>query len=407
MHWRRLGRAMSVVLLAAPAAACTGGDDASESAVPTSSRASEPPPTSDLSGTSQPSEAPPPPRTLSVVMSGDVLLHTGVWESARADAAARGLPGMDFRPMFAGMKPVYEDADLAVCHMEIPLAEPDGPFLNYPIFSGPPQVVRGLKWAGIDACTTASNHSVDQGLEGLLRTLRTLDANGIAHAGTAATRKDARTPLILDVNGVSVALLSYTYGTNGLPVPSDAPWSVPLIDVDDILAAAHRARADGAEIVMVALHVGTEYTTSPNEQQLAVYDALTRSRDIDLVYGHHAHVPQPFDVVNGNWVAYGLGNFVAQQSTAVPDTYRGVTARFDFVEQPDGSFEVQRARFVPTMITPYVEGGAPMRVLNAAAALRDPDTDPALLPSLRAAVASVRADVLSLGAGRDGLRMAR
>jgi len=179
---------------------------------------------------------------------------------------------------------------------------------------------------------------------------------------------------------------------------------VPLIDVDEILTMAHRARDQGAEIVMVALHVGSEYTTSPNEQQLEVVDALTRSPDIDLVYGHHAHVPQPFDVRHGNWVAYGLGNFVAQQSTAMPDTYRGVTARFDFVEKPNGSFTVERARFVPTMITPYT-AGSPMRVLAAPAALRDPDTAQARVPSLRATITSVREDVFSLGARRHDLRM--
>jgi len=345
-----------------------------------------------------------PPRELTVVMSGDVLIHTGVWESARADAAAAGRSGMDFRPMFASMEPVYTDADLAICHLEVPLAERDGPFLNYPIFSAPPQVVRGLKAAGIDTCTTASNHSLDTGLEGLLRTLRTLDEKGVGHAGTAATRKQSKTPVIVDVDGVSVALLSYSYGTNGIPIPSEAPWSVPLIDTEKILRVAAKARAAGAEIVLVALHAGTEYTTSPNEQQLEVFDALTKSPDIDLVYGHHAHVPQPIDVVNGNWVAYGLGNFVAQQSTDVPDTYRGVTARFEFVEQPDGTFEVRKARFIPTMITPA--SGGPMRVLNAPAALRDPDTEPALLSSLRDAVANVRQDVFSLGARKHGLRMA-
>jgi len=343
-----------------------------------------------------------PRRELTVVMSGDVLVHTGVWESARADADGSG---MDFRPMFASMEPVYDEADLAICHMEVPLAEHDGPFLNYPIFSAPPQVVRGLKAAGIDTCTTASNHSLDTGLDGLLRTLRTLEDKGVTHAGTAATRKESRTPVVLDVNGVAVALLSYTYGTNGIPIPSEATWSVPLIDTDKILRRAAKAREAGAEIVLVALHAGTEYTTSPNEQQLEVFDALTKSPDIDLVYGHHAHVPQPFDVVNGTWVAYGLGNFVAQQSTDVPDTYRGVTARFDFVEKRDGSFEIGKARFVPTMITPA--SGGPMRVLNAPAALRDPDIDPALLPSLRDAVANVREDVFSLGARKHGLRMAR
>jgi len=393
----------AVLLVVAPA--CTGDNDTPQRAAQSQSPNSENQAAGPSSSPSSSPDTPSPPRELAVVMSGDVLLHTGVWESAEADAAAQGRPGMDFRPMFASMKPVYSDADLAICHMETPLAEPGGPFLNYPIFSAPPKVVDGLRWAGINTCTTASNHSLDQGLEGLMRTLDTLDDEGIEHAGTSDSRDDARAPTILDINEISVALLNYTYGTNGIPVPSEAPWSVPIIDVDQILREARQARRDGAELVVVALHAGTEYTTAPNEQQLEVFDALTKSPDIDLVYGHHAHVPQPFDVVNGTWVAYGLGNFVAQQSTDVPDTYRGVTARFEFVEQPDGSFEVQRARFVPTMITPA--SGGPMRVLNAPAALRVPDTDPALLPSLRAAITSIRADVFSLGARKHGLRMGR
>ena len=360
----------------------------------------------DAAGAAAPSDSaaePDPPRRFSVVMSGDVLVHNGVWESAEADAAARGKTGMDFAPMFAAMKPVYEGADLAICHLEVPLAEPDGPFLNYPLFSAPPQIVDGLKKAGIDACTTASNHSLDMGFEGLKRTLDTLDAKGVPHTGTARTRKESRTPLLLDIAGVQVALLSYTYGTNGIPMPAEAPWSVSLIDPDDIKRDARRARRAGAEVVIVALHHGTEYVTEPDAAQVDVVDEITRSKHINLVYGHHAHVPQPVDVVNGTWVAYGLGNFIAQQSTDVPDTYRGTTVKFTLVEREDGRFEVERARFVPTMITPY--GGSPMRVLDARAALRDPATDPALKPSLRAALRSVREDVFSLGARRHGLRM--
>lgn len=365
--------------------------------------ADAPVPTETAAPTSQPSA--PPPRRFSVVMSGDVLVHNGVWESAHEFAAAEGKSGYDFAPMFASMRPVFEGADLAICHLETPLADPDGPFRNYPLFSTPPQVVDGLKKAGIDACTTASNHSLDQGFTGLRRTLDTLDAKGVAHAGTARTRRESRTPLILDVAGVKVALLSYTYGTNGIPLPSDAPWSVPLIDPDRIKRDAHRARLDGAEVVIVALHEGTEYTTAPSSYQLDVVDQVTRSKDIDLVYGHHAHVPQPLDVVHGTWVAYGLGNFIAQQETDASETYRGVTVKFSFVEQPNGRFEVERARFLPTMITPY--GGRPMRVLDVPAALHDPSTDPALIPSLREALHAVRSAVYSLGAGRDGLRMMR
>ena len=311
LRLRRLPLASAVALVAFAIAACTGdaGEPRPAAGSPAATGTTPSP-----SALPRSPAAPAPPREVSVVMSGDVLLHSGVWESARADAAARGRPGLDFRPMFAALEPVYSDADLAICHVETPLAEPDGPFSSYPIFSAPPQVVPGLKSAGIDACTTASNHSVDTGLEGLLRTLRTLDAHGIEHAGTAESRKDARRPELLDVAGVTVALLSYTYGTNGLPIPSEAPWSVPLIDTDRMLAMARRARAEGAEIVIVALHAGTEYTTAPNDQQLEVVDALTRSPHVDLVYGHHAHVPQPFDVVHGTWVAYGLGNLVAQRA---------------------------------------------------------------------------------------------
>ena len=127
----------------------------------------------------------------------------------------------------------------------------------------------------------------------------------------------------MGVAGVRVALLSYTYGTNGIPLPSDMPWSVPLIDPDQIKADAAKAKRQGAEVVIVALHFGTEYSTAPDSYQTDVVDQITRSPDIDLVYGHHAHVPEPFDKVHGTWVAYGLGNFIAQQETSIPDTYRG------------------------------------------------------------------------------------
>jgi poly-gamma-glutamate synthesis protein (capsule biosynthesis protein) len=343
------------------------------------------------------------PRSFSMAASGDVLPHTGVWESAEQYAAARGRDGLDFRPMFASMRPVYTGVDLAVCHLETPLARPEGPFLNYPVFSSPPQVLPALRWAGVDACTTASNHSVDMGFEGVVRTLDQMDDEDLAHTGTARSLREARTPLVMEVAGVQVGLLSYTYGTNGMPVDQDKPWSVNQIDTDKIVAEAKRARRAGAEVVVVALHDGLEYQVAPSEHQLEVYDVLTAAPEIDLVYGHHAHVVQPFDVVNGEWVAYGLGNFVAQQLTSQPETYRGMTATFEFVEQEDGSFEVQPPEFVPTLITMSM----PMRVLDIRSALEDPATDPALLPTLRTALTQVMEDAYSLGARRRGLRVAQ
>lgn len=408
-----------VAVVALVAAGCSAGDDqadgGSEGESDPSESTSEPtadepnddptedPPASPTEATTQE----PEPRAFTVAMSGDVLLHSGTWDTAEADAARAGRGGLDFGPMFADMKPALRSVDLAICHLETPLATPRGPFASYPVFNAPPQVVSGLQEAGYDVCSTASNHSVDQGGDGLVRTLKTLNRADMEHFGTALSRKGSRRIDVVDVAEVPVALLNYTYGTNGIPLPSDMPWSVPLIDPERIVADAARARREGAEVVLVSLHFGTEYSTAPDSYQTSVVNRITRSPDIDLVYGHHAHVPQPFDKVNGTWVAYGLGNFIAQQLTSMPDTYRGITARFSFREKPSGEFRVTDAAYLPTLITAYVSGDPRMRVLDAAAALRDPATPDALRPSLQAAVAEVRSAAELLNADKQGLHLWR
>lgn len=341
------------------------------------------------------------PRTITVVMNGDVLLHDGLWTTAEIDAADTGRGGMDFRPLLSDLKPLVSGADLAVCHMETPLAPRGGPYASYPVFSVPPAIVPALKWTGYDACTTASNHSIDQGFKGLTRTLDYFDEAGIEHAGTAATRRASREPLVMDVNGIQVGLVSATYGTNGIALPSQQPWSVPLIDIARIKRMAARARDEGADIVMVALHWGLEYVHEPTDDQVAIASQLTRSPDIDFVYGHHAHVVQPYDKVNGTWVAYGLGNMVARQLTSVEGVYDGNTCRVTFRERPDGSFRVQKLEYIPTMITPF-DGVHPMRVLNVPQDVDDP-AFAQLRGQLRATEARVGTVITSLGADKRGV----
>jgi poly-gamma-glutamate synthesis protein (capsule biosynthesis protein) len=324
-------------------------------------------------------------------MNGDMLLHSGLWDSARIDAQRTGRGVMDYRPLLADMRPVVSGADLAICHLETPLAPPGGPYYSYPVFSVPPAIVPALKWEGYDACTTASNHSLDQGFEGIQRTLADLDKRGVAHAGTAVTRKDSVTPLLLDAGGVRVALISATYGTNGFPLPAAEPWSVPIIDPPKILRMAAKARADGAQIVLVALHWGDEYVHEPSAYQLDIARQLSRSSDIDFIYGHHAHVVQPYDKVNGTWVVYGLGNAVAQQDTAVEGVYDGNTCRVTFRQRPDGRFKVAKLEYIPTMITPF-DGVHPMRWLDVPQSLTDP-ADAAMHSELKATEQRVRADV--------------
>jgi hypothetical protein len=358
-------------------------------------------PTTSRAATSSPAR----PRSITVVMNGDMLLHEGLWQTARTDAERTGRGTMDFRPVLADMRPVVRSADLAICHLETPLAPRDGPYSGYPVFSVPPQILPALKWEGYDACTTASNHSLDDGFTGIQRTLGDFDRVGLAHFGTATTRKASRTPLILDVSGVRVGLIAATYGTNGIPIPSAEPWSVPIIDPARIEQLAAKAKRQGADIVIVALHWGLEYDHAPTQDQVDVSDTLTKDADIDLIYGHHAHVVQPYDRVNGTWVVYGLGNAVAQQDADVEGVYDGNTCRVTFTEKPDGSFAVSRLEYLPTMIT-HFDGVHPMRWLDVAKDLHDP-AFASLRPALRATRARVSADVNLLGAFKHGVVEAR
>ncbi len=335
------------------------------------------------------------PRTLSLVMGGDLLWHNTVWQSAAADAEATGSAGRyDFDPMFAELRPLIRDADLALCHEEVPFARPGQPLQSYPVFAAPREVAPWLASMGFDGCTTASNHAVDQGWEGLRYTADQLDRHGVTPIGTFRSAAERRRPVILtSADGVSVGVVAGTYGLNGFPLPEGRPWSVSMWDADNLLSQARRARRAGADIVVVHLHGGTEYDHLPTAEQEALVERLTRSPDVDLVLGEHAHVVQPITRVNGKWVVYGMGNMVAQQETSRSATYEGIVVRFVFVERPDGSFTVRRAAYVPTTWNAYGVGG-PIRVRRISTALADARADRSRLLAARA---SIRAAVNGLG----------
>ena len=300
------------------------------------------------------------PASFTVVATGDVLIHQGgaLVEGAAAAGRANGT-GYDFSGVFAEVAPIIGGADLAICHLETPLAPPEGPFEGYPTFATQPQIADALAGAGYDTCSTASNHSLDAGVAGLVRTLDTLDARGLGHTGTFRTEQDSRTPHVMTINGVRVANIAWTYGLNGIPEPAGQPWAVNDFDpampeVEGMLAEAARARTAGAEVVIASVHCCTEYQSDPSAAQVAIAEELLASPDVDLVLGHHAHVVQPFERINGEWVAYGLGNHIAQQD--LPATYDSVIARFTFTRSPEGHYTVSTAEAIPTHIQPAGDG---------------------------------------------------
>ncbi|WP_324785964.1 CapA family protein [Streptomyces sp. H51] len=338
-----------------------------------------------------------------LVASGDVLPHSSIIERARFDG---GGSAYDFRPMLAGIKPVVSRADLALCHMETVYGA-NGDYTGYPTFKSPPEVARALAATGYDGCSTASNHTLDDGAGGIRRTLDALDQAGVRHAGSARTEEEAHAVTVLRAGAAKVAHLSYTYDTNGIPLPQGEPWAVNLIDADRIVADARAARREGADVVVVSVHWGTEWQDDPDQQQLTVARQLTAARtggrpDIDLVLGTHAHVPQAYEKVNGTWVVYGMGDQIAgdminHEGVHDPRGNQSSVARFTFAPpaRPGGRWEVTKAEFVPQWFD--VDAG---RVVDLNRAI----AQGAGLQGVRDRIRDV---VLSRGAGKDGLVMAR
>jgi hypothetical protein len=246
---------------------------------------------------------------LVVEASGDLLIHAAVFKRALVLGGGRHY---NFAPMFAEIKPYIQSADLPLCHVETPItpATPTG----YPTFNTPPELATAIRQTGWRACSTAATHTLDQGQRGVDDTIRALDRAGVLHTGSFSSAAAQRTPLIMTVKGVRVAFLAYTELTNGIPSPH--PWSVNRANATQILADAHRARVDGAKVVIVNLHWGDEDVTQPSSFQLALASRLTRSPDITAIVGQHVHIVQPIRIINGKLVVFGEGNLISNQTSA-------------------------------------------------------------------------------------------
>ncbi|MGP4043559.1 CapA family protein [Streptomyces sp. 2A115] len=382
LHTRRAATALAVMCLAA-VVSCQGQDAPKRSGNPVGGGASA--------------------KRFTLVASGDVLPHSSIIDKAHADA---GGYGHDFRPMLSGVRPVVARADLAICHMETVYGA-DGDYTGYPTFKSPPQVAEGLAATGYDGCSTASNHTLDDGSAGIHRTLDALDRAGVRHAGSARSAAEASAPAILQAGAAKVAHLAYTYGTNGVPLPAGKPWAVNLIDPDRIVADARAARKAGADVVVLSMHWGTEWQDEPDTRQLRLSKRLTEARtdgrpDIDLILGTHAHVPQAYQKVNGTWVIYGMGDQIAgamvnHGGAKDPRGNESTIGRFTFAppDKPGGRWQVEKAEFVPQ----WFDLGSG-RVVNLNSAI-DQGAD------VTAVRDRIRRVVLSRGAAEDGLVMAK
>jgi poly-gamma-glutamate synthesis protein (capsule biosynthesis protein) len=304
--------------------------------------------------TSSPSAAirlTPPARTFSLVATGDVLTESAVMSAAAAFATSAG-ERFAFAPLFAHVGAIIASADLAICHMEMPIGAPGerpGEYGRSPfggnLILAPYEIADGLRRTGFDRCSTASNHSNDLGEPGLATTLTALDNVGISHAGTARSLSESA-PAILTVNGIRVAHLAYTRFSNTV-LPTE-PWRVNFAaSAGQVAADVNTVRAEGAEVVVVSLHLSKELQPTPDPVDRQFVTDLTALTHIDLIIEHGPHVIQPVEEVNGTWVYWSVGNFTSGMGTAASGKYIDqhtldeLAAAARFTETSPGVFTVE------------------------------------------------------------------
>ena len=288
---------------------------------------------------------------ISLLFIGDIMGHDEqIWS-----AENRETHEFNYDDVFRFIKPVLTEADIAIANFEVTLAGP--PYMGYPQFSSPADLAVACKNAGIDYLVTANNHAADRGKTGIISTINKLDSIGIPHTGTFLNSacRDSLTPLMIHRNGVSIALLNYTFSTNGIKVPE--PVIVNMLDKELITNDVNKAKNKKADIIVLFLHWGTEYDTIPAKTQTDLAEYF-QSLGVDMVIGSHPHVLQKMvwyknaGNMKDRLVVYSLGNFVSNQRK--PKTDGGSMVRVELTKNGD-KYIISNAGYYLTWVYTPIE----------------------------------------------------
>ncbi len=335
-------------------------------------------------------------RAVTIVGAGDILPHPEVWAQARRDGGGRP----DLGPMLAAVRPAVSAADLALCHLGVPLAPPGASNPGLGAVSAPAEVAQAIRTTGYDGCSTASQRSLDAGVEGVRRTLDGLDRAKLRHAGTHRSEEEAQRLTVYKVAGVSVAHLSYTQGFGTAKRPAGQEWIARLIDAERIAADAAEARDEGAEIVVVSVDWGTGFEHEPDVDQQKAARQIATIRDVDVVFGQNAHVVQPVERLGGKWIIYGMGDHISRHERPINENREGVIMRLTFTAAADeGRWKVAAIEALPT----FIDLNPDIRVVDLERALADPSLAPGRRRIYEAAAERVKGHLLTRGAEASGL----
>ncbi|WP_429843853.1 CapA family protein [Brevibacillus sp. FIR094] len=296
-----------------------------------------------------------PEQRISLLAVGDIMMHQeqldAVWDPATKS--------YDFQRFFPNVIPMFREADWVIGNLETTMSGSKAKYSGYPMFNSPESLAHLLKEIGFTAVSTANNHSMDRKEQGVLQTIKYLDEAGLPHTGTFASPEDRDEPLLLTKDGFTLALLSYTYGTNGIAIPEGKPYLVNLISPALMKKDIARAREKGADLVAVALHFGNEYQRMPSPEQIKTAEqALTFGAD--LILGAHPHVVQPYEwktvtLEDGRQhkglIAYSLGNFISAQRWDYKDV--GAILKLVLYKNESGEASIESAEMIPTYVHFY------------------------------------------------------
>lgn len=265
--------------------------------------------------------------TLQLLFVGDLMQHQGQINAARTAI------GYDYSTCFEYVEKEIKQADFSIANLEVTLG--GKPYTGYPAFSAPDEFLSSIKAAGFNVLVTANNHSLDRGAKGLERTVQLLDSFQLAHTGVFINpeERERSVPLILEKKGFRIALLNYTYGTNGIVVTP--PNIVNYIDTAIIARDIEKSISLSPDAIIACMHWGDEYMSLPNKEQVFLADWLL-SKGVSHVIGSHPHVVQPIEVRQDSLthdkhlVVYSLGNFISNMSARRTDG--GLMVRMELVK---------------------------------------------------------------------------
>ena len=290
--------------------------------------------------------------TIHMSAIGDIMCHLTNIKNAYSPTSK----DYDFSNVFQNIKSYTQNSDITVGNLETTFAGEARGYTGYPTFNTPEILGKNLKDIGVDVLSTANNHCMDKGYSGLVSTLNFLDEYGISHMGTSRSEEEQNKILVKDVNGIKIAFLSFTYGTNGITIPSDKSFSVNLIDKDLMKKQIELAKAENVDVICVNMHWGVEYKLKQNATQEDLADFLFKN-GVDIILGSHPHVLEPMqrrtitleDGTNKDgFVIYSLGNFVSGQIYA--NTKSTVILDIQITKGNDGKISIDSINYTPVYL---------------------------------------------------------